>query len=70
MQKQKIDATTSDLNQDVIAMARAHDEACVQVFFIRNGKIVGREHFILEGVMDSPRASILSSFVKQFYHFL
>ncbi len=36
--------------------------------FIRNGKIVGREHFILEGVMDSPRASILSSFVKQFYN--
>ncbi|WP_042275912.1 excinuclease ABC subunit UvrC [[Clostridium] dakarense] len=67
MQKQKIDATTSDLNQDVIAMARAHDEACVQVFFVRNGKIVGREHFILEGVMDSPRESILGSFVKQFY---
>ena len=67
MQKQKIDATTSDLNQDVIAMARAHDEACVQVFFVRNGKIVGREHFILVGVMDSTRESILGSFVKQFY---
>lgn len=67
MQKQKIDATASDLNQDVIAMARAHDEACVQVFFVRNGKIVGREHFILVGVMDSSRASILGSFVKQFY---
>ena len=67
MQKQKIDASTSDLNQDVIAMARAHDEACVQVFFIRNGKIVGREHFILVGVMDSSRASVLGSFVKQFY---
>ncbi|MFQ4258738.1 excinuclease ABC subunit UvrC [Clostridioides difficile] len=68
IQKQKIDATVSDLNQDVVAMAIAHNEACVQVFFIRNGKIVGREHFILEGVMDSPRASILSSFVKQFYN--
>lgn len=67
MQKQKIDATASDLNQDVIAMARAHDEACVQVFFVRNGKIVGREHFILVGVMDSSRTSILGSFVKQFY---
>ena len=65
--KQKIDSITSDLNQDIIAMARAHDEACVQVFFIRNGKIVGREHYILEGVMDSTRESILSSFVKQFY---
>ncbi|MEG2985580.1 MAG: excinuclease ABC subunit UvrC [Peptostreptococcaceae bacterium] len=67
IQKQKIDSGTSDLNQDIIAMARAHDEACVQVFFIRNGKIVGREHYILEGVMDSDRESILSSFVKQFY---
>ncbi|MDU7903948.1 MAG: excinuclease ABC subunit UvrC [Peptostreptococcaceae bacterium] len=67
VQKQKIDSGTSDLNQDIIAMARAHDEACVQVFFIRNGKIVGREHYILEGVMDSSRKSILSSFVKQFY---
>ncbi len=67
MQKQKIDASTSDLNQDIIAMARAHDEACVQVFFVRSGKIVGREHFILEGVMESSRASILGSFVKQFY---
>lgn len=66
-QKQKIDSITSDLNQDIIAMARAHDEACVQVFFIRNGKIVGREHYILEGVIDSTRESILSSFVKQFY---
>lgn len=68
IQKQKIDATVTDLNQDVVAMARSHNEACVQVFFIRNGKIVGREHFILEGVMDSPRASILGSFVKQFYN--
>ena len=67
MEKQKIDTSTSDLNQDVIAMARAYDEACVQVFFVRNGKIVGREHFILEGVMDSTRESILGSFVKQFY---
>ena len=67
IQKQKIDLGSSDLNQDVIAMARAHDEACVQVFFIRNGKIVGREHYILEGVMDSSRESILSSFIKQFY---
>ena len=67
MQKQKIDATSVDVNQDIIAMARANDEACVQVFFVRNGKIVGREHFMLEGVMDSSRASILGSFVKQFY---
>jgi excinuclease ABC subunit C len=67
MQKQKIDTTTSDLNQDIIAMARANDEACVQVFFVRNGKIVGREHFILEGTMEIEKASILGTFIKQFY---
>ncbi|WP_300279623.1 excinuclease ABC subunit UvrC [Peptacetobacter sp.] len=67
VKKQKIDTNTLDLNQDVIAMARAHNEACVQIFFVRNGKIVGREHFILEGVMDSSRESILGSFAKQFY---
>lgn len=67
VKKQKIDTNTLDLNQDVIAMARAHNEACVQIFFVRNGKIVGREHFILEGVIDSSRESILGSFAKQFY---
>ena len=67
MQKQKIDVSSVDTNQDVIAMARAHNEACVQVFFIRNGKIVGREHYILEGVIDTSRENILGSFVKQFY---
>ncbi|WP_018592004.1 excinuclease ABC subunit UvrC [Terrisporobacter glycolicus] len=67
MQKQKIDVSTEDVNQDIIAMAYNDEEACVQSFFIRHGKIVGREHFILEGTKDSSKESILSSFVKQFY---
>lgn len=67
MQKQKIDVSTDDVNQDIIAMAYNDEEACVQSFFIRHGKIVGREHFILEGTKDSTKESILSSFVKQFY---
>jgi excinuclease ABC subunit C len=67
IEKQKVVSTTSDLDQDVIAMARAHDEACVQVFFIRGGKIVGREHYILEGVMEIERPAIFASFIKQFY---
>lgn len=67
MQKQKIDISTDDINQDIIAMAYNDEEACVQSFFIRHGKIVGREHFILEGTKDSSKESILSSFVKQFY---
>ena len=67
MQKQKIDISTDDINQDIIAMAYNDEEACVQSFFIRHGKIVGREHFILEGTKDSSKESILGSFVKQFY---
>ena len=67
MQKQKIDISTEDINQDIIAMAYNDEEACVQSFFIRHGKIVGREHFILEGTKDSTKEAILGSFVKQFY---
>ncbi|WP_455539603.1 excinuclease ABC subunit UvrC [Terrisporobacter sp.] len=67
LQKQKIDVSTEDVNQDIIAMAYNDEEACVQSFFIRHGKIVGREHFILEGTKDSTKESILGSFVKQFY---
>lgn len=67
MQKQKIDVSTDDINQDIIAMAYNDEEACVQSFFIRHGKIVGREHFILEGTKDSGKEAILGSFVKQFY---
>lgn len=67
LQKQKIDVSTDDINQDIIAMAYNDDEACVQAFFIRHGKIIGREHFMLEGTKDSSKEAILGSFVKQFY---
>ena len=67
MQKQKIDVSTDNVNQDIIAMAYNDEEACVQSFFIRHGKVVGREHLFLEGTKDSSKEAILSSFVKQFY---
>ena len=67
MQKQKIDVSTDNVNQDIIAMAYNNEEAWVQSFFIMHGKVVGREHFILEGTKDSSKEAILSSFVKQFY---
>lgn len=67
MEKQKISNVQSDSDQDVIAMANFDQEACVQVFFIRNGKVSGRENFMLEGVKDSERSTILGSFIKQFY---
>lgn len=65
-QKQKITATDQE-DRDIIAFARAEDEAVVQVFFIRNGKLIGREHFRLTGVKDDTRSEVITSFVKQFY---
>ena len=66
-QKQKISKLQSDNDQDVIAMANFDQEACVQIFFIRNGKISGRDRFMLDGIKDNDRSEILGSFVKQFY---
>ncbi|MCR1899136.1 excinuclease ABC subunit UvrC [Irregularibacter muris] len=65
-EKQKI-VSTSLSDQDVIAFARGIDEACVQVFFIRGGKLIGREHFMLNGVEEMERGEIMTQFVKQFY---
>ena len=48
-------------------MARADGEACVQVFFIRSGKLIGREYFILEGTEEEADQEVLAEFVKQFY---
>ena len=67
IEKQKISNVHNDTDQDVIAMANFDDEACVQVFFIRNGKVSGRENFMLEDVKDNNRSVILGSFIKQFY---
>jgi excinuclease ABC subunit C len=60
-----IDAAMKD--QDVIAFARANGDACVEVFFVRGGKLIGREHFLLEGTKDEDAEEIMTSFVTQFY---
>ncbi len=52
---------------DVIAFAQAGDQAYVLVFFIRRGKLIGREHFILTGTKDEESSQIMTSFVQQFY---
>jgi excinuclease ABC subunit C len=54
-------------DQDVIALARGRDEAWVEVFFVRRGKLIGREHFIMGGVQDDDPTRILADFVKQYY---
>ena len=55
------------VDSDVIAMARSDREACMQVFFIRGGKLIGREYFLMEGTDETPDADVLSEFIKQFY---
>lgn len=67
LHEKQIISSTNELEQDVIAMARGIEEVVVQVFFIREGKIVGREHYIMEDSFVEDRGEILSSFVKQFY---
>lgn len=66
LEKQKI-VSTNAIDEDIIGMSRGIDEVCIVVFFVRNGKMMGREHFIITGTLDEERSSILSSFVKQFY---
>ena len=55
-------------DRDVIAFARDDGQACVQVFFIRSGKIIGREYFVLEGANGEQDSTVLSAFVQQFYN--
>ncbi len=54
-------------DEDVIAFARERNEACVQIFFVRSGKLIGRENFILEGTQDEEPGQIMASFIQQFY---
>ena len=56
-----------DDDRDVIAMARGINQCCVQIFFIRGGKIVGRENYFLRGTDGTSRGDVIASFVKQFY---
>jgi excinuclease ABC subunit C len=67
MERQKIVFATDYLDSDVLAMARSNGEACVQIFFIRGGKLIGREYFILEGTEDEANSEIMEQFVTQFY---
>ena len=66
VEKQKV-ISTEQVDSDVIAFARSNGEACVQVFFIRAGKLIGREYFVLEGTEDETNNGIVEQFVKQFY---
>lgn len=65
-QKQKINESAGE-NKDIIALSQDGSEAVVQVFFIRDGKLIGREHFYMTQVSGTPKPEILGEFVKQFY---
>jgi excinuclease ABC subunit C len=65
VEKQKV-ITSEQMDSDVIAMARAEGEACVQIFFVRSGKLIGREYFILEGTEEAADSEVIAQFIKQF----
>jgi len=67
LEKQRVIHTEGQDDQDVIATASGEDETCALVFFFRNGKLVGREFFILQGTRDSSSGEVMSSFIQQFY---
>ncbi len=67
LEKQRIIHTEGQDDQDVIALASSEDETSALVFFFRNGKLVGREFFILQGTRDSSSGEVMSSFIQQFY---
>ena len=54
-------------DMDVIAMAQGNNESWVEVFFIRKGKLIGRDHFFMEGTKDDSVELVLGQFIKQFY---
>jgi excinuclease ABC subunit C len=67
VERQKVVFASDYKDSDVIAMARADGEACVQIFFVRGGKLIGREYFVLEGTEDVVDSEVLAEFIKQFY---
>lgn len=67
VEKQKV-LSSGQEDQDVVAMARGATAVCVMIFFIRGGKLIGRDHFTLDGTEHLDRAEILTSFLKQYYH--
>jgi excinuclease ABC subunit C len=67
VERQKVVFSSDYADSDVIAMARANGDACVQVFFIRGGKLIGRDYFLMEGAQDTPDSSVMAEFIKQFY---
>ncbi len=67
VERQKV-VSSSLRDHDVVAFARSNGSACVQVFFLREGYLVGREYFVLDGTSEEDDQEILTSFLEQFYN--
>ena len=65
-QKQKITDSVGE-DKDIIALYQDETEAVVQIFFVRDGKLIGREHYYMTHVSEGNKPAILQDFVKQFY---
>jgi excinuclease ABC subunit C len=65
--EKQLTAYTRPVDEDVFGLARADGEACVQVLFIRGTKMVGADHFTLDGAQEEADAEVMDSFLKQFY---
>ena len=65
---EKQNIVTGSGDQDAIGMARSELGVCVQIFFIRAGKMIGREHFLLGGSEEEADEAVLTAFLKQYYH--
>jgi len=65
-ERQKISSAARG-DEDIIALAQNKDHAHVEVFFIRNGKLIERDHFIVQGAQDEEPSQIMTSFLNQFY---
>ena len=65
-QRQKV-SNISENDIDVIGLARKDEEVCIEIFYVRNSKMIGRDHYIFKGLEDEEDSEIISSFIKQYY---
>ncbi len=65
-QKQKV-SNISENNIDVIGMAKSELEVCIEIFFVRGSKMIGREHYFFDNLGDMDDGEIISGFIKQYY---
>ena len=65
-QRQKV-SNISENDIDVIGLARKDGEVCIEIFYVRNSKMIGRDHYIFKGLEDEEDNEIVSSFIKQYY---